>query len=310
MTPTDTPTSLPCIAVGADAGGTKLALAFHDGQKTWYDQQPSVNLRTDTADGFAARLTDTIHASLDKTEMSRDMTVCVGAAGAGTDTVAAACRKALAEALDIPTNQIVVTSDARVALEAAFPAESGILIIAGTGSGCYGLDENGRLLRAGGWGPGLEDPGSGSDLGRAAVKHLLARLESGSADRFSTMIAEALGLDQPTIPRVLDLYYGQGFHPASLAPAILDGFEAGDPAALELIGEQCDALARQCARLISSMDRTPLPRIAVTGGLAARDSYIDALSSALKRHYPSVSAARIGRPPVDGALSWALRLKN
>lgn len=309
-----------CKAIGADAGGTKLSLALSDGQRVWRDRRGSVNLRTETPSGFAARLAQQIRQALGEIPLSKDAGICVGAAGAGTDAIAMASRLSLAEELNLPPDRIVVTSDARIALEAAFGGQNGILIIAGTGSGCYGLDSDGRFLRAGGWGPGLEDPGSGSDLGRAAVKHLLSEMEADKAGEFSIAIARAMlpsavaqaassssapPMGSGAIPVILDTYYGPDFRPGSLAPLVLDLFEANNTVAVELVDAQCRALARQCARLADKMTEPPLERIAVTGGLANRAPYVQALSEALQTHFPQAHAQRMHGEPVDGALSWA-----
>lgn len=295
-----------CVAIGADAGGTKIAIAWSDGTNTHSFEAPSMNLRTSTPDAFGEYVADQILLALDGTMFSDDAHLCVGAAGAGTPAIAEACREALARHLSLPLDRVRVVADAQIALEAGFPEGKGILIIAGTGSGCYALGADDALIRAGGWGPGLEDPGSGSELGRSAVKHLLACLESGELDVLSRRVAETMGMQRPSISGVLDTYYRPDYHASSLAPAILDLFEAGDTAAIELIENQCAALARQCQRLMRVISKdAPIP-MAVAGGLANRPSYIRALSRAVTAVIPDAHVERLKRPPVEGALSWAL----
>ena len=299
-----------CIAIGADAGGTKLALAFSTGSEVRYHKAPSVNLRADTPQRFASILAREIVGYLQDVPLASRVALCIGASGAGTKSVAEACRMELASLLNIAADQVVVTSDARIALEAAFPGSRGMLVIAGTGSGCYALDGNGELIRAGGWGPGLEDPGSGGELGRSAIKHLLSELEGREMDAFSRHISAAMGIKRHSIPAVLDTYYGQSFHAASLAPAVLNRFEAEDPVAIDIVRRQCASLARQCARLAAKLNDPDLKQIAVAGGLANRDSYIQALSGAIRQVLPDLQVTRIERAPVEGALSWALSMTN
>ena len=69
----------------------------------------------------------------------------------------------------IPARRYLLTSDAAIALAAAVRDAPGIIVIAGTGSIAFARDDQGKLLRAGGWGIPFDDRGSGYDLGRKAV---------------------------------------------------------------------------------------------------------------------------------------------
>ncbi len=294
-----------CKAIGIDAGGTRLSLAWSDGEHTTIQQAPSVNLRKSSPAAFAQRIAEDIGAVLGDVDLHDDVQLCVGAAGAGTDSIASDCQQALASALDLAPEQIIVTSDARIALRAAFGEDEGILVIAGTGSGCYGLDAEGKLVRAGGWGPGLEDPGSGSELGRAAIKHVLSELEGQTLGSFSRVIAAQMGIHRPSIADVLDTYYRPGFNAAALAPAILDLFDEDDEVASTLIHRQCTSLAIQVARLSENLAHKQR-RIAVWGGLTNRASYVQALKAAIHERVSETQVFRLTNPPVNGALSWAL----
>ncbi len=299
-----------CKAIGADAGGTKLALAFTDGIRTWRARYPSVNLRTASPGHFAQQVGEHIMQAVAPMPLDQDVRLCIGAAGAGTKAVAAASAEALSSFLRIPVKQIRVTSDARIALESAFPSNPGILVIAGTGSGCYGLDERGSLLRAGGWGPGLGDPGSGTELGRAAVRRLLMDLERNDTGAFSMGIAVAMGMETPTIARVLDTYYDAEFRPSTLAPIVMDLLEAGNEAATALVEAACHELAAQCARLATYLPEGHGTRAVLAGGLSQRDSYLAAFSAALSACMPGVTVESMMSAPVEGALSYAMAMRE
>ena len=74
--------------------------------------------------------------------------------------------KILAEILQ---GEIDVVGDGPIALESAFGAGPGIIVIAGTGSIAYGRDANGTTARVGGWGFAVSDEGSAHWIGRAAI---------------------------------------------------------------------------------------------------------------------------------------------
>lgn len=299
------PDILPCIALGADAGGSKVRLRWTDGMQTVEREMPSINLRRVSPAEAADVLAQAVLHALAGRPLAPDAVCCFGAAGAGTESVVDALRAGLTHRLGLPGSRILVTSDARIAHRAAFGTRPGILIIAGTGSGCYAVGPDERLIRAGGWGPGLGDPGSGTALGQAATKALLTALESGHLTPFSRDVADSMGVSEPTVSRVLDAFYDPGFHAARLAPTVLDAVESGDDDARCLVEEQVEALARQTARLTASLKERP-DGIALVGGLMERESYVVQLRSALGALLPDLPVARSTQAPEEGALEWAV----
>ena len=293
-----------CLAIGADAGGSKLSVQAGTSEGVQRTEWPSINLRTASIDEVARVLAERIRSSIPAEASRTNAVCCIGAAGAGTDEVASALRAHLAAHLDMEESRVLVTSDAMIAIRAAFDEAPGIIVIAGTGSGCYARSRDGKLVRAGGWGPGLEDPGSGNELGRSAVKELLSDLEGSTLSAFSQSIADHLGLGRPAIPDVLDTFYHPDFSAASLAPVILDRMEEGDPVAEGLVMRQCRTLALQCKRLADSQPDAAR-RIALAGGLTNRDSYLTILTRSIKESLPAAAVGKSVRPPVEGAWSWA-----
>ena len=99
---------------------------------------------------------------------------CIGIAGAGREVVATAVKKMVAE---VVAAKIEVVGDMPIALQAAFGAGPGVVVIAGTGSFAYGRDAQGRIARAGGWGFAISDEGSAHWIGRVAVSNLLRAID-------------------------------------------------------------------------------------------------------------------------------------
>ncbi len=95
---------------------------------------------------------------------------CVGGSGAARPELAAIVRGILAEILPTP---IDVLGDIQIALEAAFDAGPGVIVVGGTGSIAYGRNRQGKTARAGGWGFAIGDEGSAHWIGRAAVSAVL-----------------------------------------------------------------------------------------------------------------------------------------
>ena len=102
----------------------------------------------------------------------------IGVAGAGDERVAAQLRASLSRSF--PGVRIALSHDARIALRAALPEGDGLVLIAGTGSIAY-AEIGEATFSAGGYGYLLGDKGSGYAIGAAALRHLLAEMEIGSA---------------------------------------------------------------------------------------------------------------------------------
>jgi glucosamine kinase len=79
---------------------------------------------------------------------------CVGTAGESIPLVADWLRHAIASRV---SGELILLGDVEIALDAAFPKESGVLVLAGTGSNVAGRMGAGPLMTAGGWGPALSD---------------------------------------------------------------------------------------------------------------------------------------------------------
>lgn len=108
-----------------------------------------------------------------------DLRVCVGSAGLSNPEQKKMILDCARET-GIPESAIVITGDQDIALEGAFSGGDGILIIAGTGSICYGQYQ-GRRYRCGGYGHLLDDEGSGYAIGRDILREVI-RIHDGRAE--------------------------------------------------------------------------------------------------------------------------------
>ncbi len=221
----------------------------------------------------------------------------VGAAGAWLAPEGAA---ELASRLAAATGaRTVVASDVVTAHVGALAGEAGVLLIAGTGAAALGIDQEGARL-VDGWGPELGDLGSGSWLGREALRAVLRQADGlGPATTLSDAVAGPVGtvsdvqgwLAQPgPLPRRL----------ATLAPLVLDAAEGGDAVAgsiaLEAVRLLTDTAVAASAQTVD---------VVLHGGLTGHAWFRDALASSLhtagRRVVPAQGDA------LDGALLLARR---
>nr|WP_082942972.1 N-acetylmuramic acid 6-phosphate etherase [Mycobacterium sp. 852002-40037_SCH5390672] len=180
--------------------------------------------------------------------------VIVGAAGALAAPDAA---RALADALlaSLRTKRVAVTSDAVTAHAGALGGEPGVVLIAGTGVAALGIDANGTLRTADGWGPWLGDEGGGAWIGAAGVRAAL-RAHDGRGPSTTLLDAARARFGAPeTWPAQLTGAAAL----ASFAPDVLAAKD--DVAALAIVSAAAEALA---ATARAAADGP----VAMVGGLA------------------------------------------
>ncbi|UGS28168.1 hypothetical protein K8F61_08425 [Microbacterium resistens] len=202
----------------------------------------------------------------------------IGAAGAWASPEGA---QALSEAVHARTGAEVATaSDVVTAHAGALAGSPGVLLIAGTGAVALGLNaRDARLID--GWGPELGDLGSGSWLGREAVRAVL-RERDGLGPRTALTPALHAHIAETSDGRELTpIAWLAGPIPvarrlATAAPLVLDLADAGDPAALAIRDEGVRLLVETA---VAAADGARA--VALHGGLTDHAGYRSSLVAAL-----------------------------
>jgi glucosamine kinase len=242
---------------------------------------------------------------------------CIGAAGAGREDIAATVRKI---AVEIIPGEIEVVGDMQIALEAAFGAGPGVIVIAGTGSIAYGRDAQGRTARAGGWGFAISDEGSAHWIGRAAVSAALRSIDEEVVDHPEIGHPEK---DQKESPLLRNLKSAWKLNTlaefvntansapdfAALFPTIVTTAEAGDEVAQSILTQAGRELARLAALVVRNLfvteTKTEIP-LAMVGGVFRHSAQVrDTFCEELRRNDPRVKVNPQVVEPVAGALQMA-----
>ena len=307
--------NMPCF-LGIDGGGTRTAAWLADGEGKLLaraESGPSNPLKV----GFRAAEREILKAfrtCLREAGFPRAATrasrppvlraVCAGVSGVGRNTVH---RPLLAwMRRHIPARHYMLTSDAAIALAAAVRNAPGIIVNAGTGSFAFARDDQGALLRAGGWGVPFDDRGSGYDLGRKAVAAALEAFDGRGPD---TILMDRIcrHLDLRDIAEIISRQLEQQ-QVAALFPLVMEAAGEGDLVARHL----CDDAARDLANLaVALLKRGGWTRhstpVVTTGGVFQSSHLIRrTFARHLRRFAPQARAELLQRPPVEGAL-WLAR---
>ncbi len=291
---------MSALVVGVDSGGTKTAAIVEGPGVRRRVVGPGAQVVRDGVDGSADTVAEVVRAALDGLDAPLGA-VAVGIAGAGR----ADDRAALADALTSRLGDVAVRvyHDAEVAYHGAWGHESGVVLLVGTGSLVLARDHDGQMHRTGGWGAAVGDDGSGTALGRAALRALLATLDGGPPSAFPELAAEQLGLR--TSEDVLRAIYTDARPLASFAALALAAAQAGDWTAETILRTEVNALAKQVGWLATRTDGHVDRRLRYLGGLSNEDVYVAALAEALGRHLPGWTVEACPAEPAEGALALA-----
>jgi len=224
--------------------------------------------------------------------------ICIGTAGISNPEVALFLEKQLR--INGYHGQFTVTGDQETALYGAHKAMSGIILIAGTGSICFGVNDQGERHRAGGFGHLIDDEGSGYSIGRDLLS-VLVQAEDG---RISDSIIPVLvykRLQMSSVKEVIGYVYNKQTTKkdiAKLAPILNFACECGDQQALA-IADSCGE--QLCKLLVPVIERLGMQNasIAIAGSVLQKSEYVRAaLELQLEEKYPQ---AKLILPLADAA---------
>jgi N-acetylglucosamine kinase-like BadF-type ATPase len=135
----------------------------------------------------AAAIGDSIDRACETAQLRRTDLIAaeIGLAGARRRELNARMREAL---LGLGIGEVVVVGDADIALYGATEGEPGLIVIAGTGSICCGINARRKTICSGGWGPIAGDEGAGAWIARRALR-AVARASDGRGP--TTSLTEA-----------------------------------------------------------------------------------------------------------------------
>jgi N-acetylglucosamine kinase-like BadF-type ATPase len=243
--------------VGVDGGGTKTEAVILDSQNQVLGQGiagPSNPLRIGIANAAAA-----VREAIDKAcaagHVRREDIVAaqVGLAGARRLELSMRMREALS---NLGIADIQVCGDADIALYGATAnGGPGVVVIAGTGSVCCGVNARGRRVWAGGWGPIAGDEGGGAWIARRAIR-AVAHASDGRGPKTSLMSAACNYFHVTTPDDLSTAIYAPTITNERLAgfgKHVVDAAKAKDAVAREILNEGARELGLMIAAVIRNL---------------------------------------------------------
>lgn len=191
------------LFLGVDGGGTKThaVLLDHTGQfigEGFAGASNPLRVGIDTAVGNILRAAEAACDQANRT-LEDIISITGGLAGVRREDIRRTVRRQIGQEFRIKTVEVV--TDAEIALYGVNSSKIGLVVIAGTGSICLGINDRSEKAMAGGWGPLAGDEGGGAGIARRALQAIAkasdgrgcaTKLSEYASDYFRTSTAEDL----------------------------------------------------------------------------------------------------------------------
>ncbi|WP_052045308.1 N-acetylglucosamine kinase [Caloranaerobacter azorensis] len=295
--------------IGIDGGGTKTLgyIGDTDGNILGVFSSGAANYFSIGIDRVKANLEHVIQSLCKKVQIDKkDLTlISLGLAGVDREQDRKIIMKIISQ---IGINcKIILNNDAKTALVGAHGQEKGIILISGTGSICYGIDSNGRIKRAGGWGHIIDDEGSAYDI---AIKGLKSVIKAFDGRGQKTLLKEKIlkYLHLYSVEELIQFIYSKETtkdHIAKIAPIVMQSSVEGDNVSKHIMNEAIQSLIDMVIVVINDLDfNGERVELALTGGVfnnseIIKQQFIDKITAQLQN-------LNLHRPLFDGAVGSML----
>lgn len=253
---------------GMDGGGTHTRVELRDmeNQLIRRGEFGPFNINSIGEDGFQSLIREVLCWCGDMSTCAR---LCIGGAGVSNPRVKQIMEEELSRAGFRGAWKLC--GDQEIALRGAVDG-AGVVVIAGTGSICFGKNAAGETARSGGYGHLIDDGGSGYALGRDVISCAVRALDGRvTNDRLLRAVCDRLGGGSE---QIVPFVYGRETDKAAIAQfsaIALEQAEQGNPEAKHILDQGAEELFQM---VFAVQQRLGLGscRIALLGGLLEQDN--------------------------------------
>lgn len=296
--------------VGWDGGGTKTTMKVLDlcGNTVLSEIAGSLNYNSNPKEEIRNTMITLITKLRNLSEDLSDCKgICICAAGISNNEAVSFLTSNL-EQSGIQC-KITIVGDHEAALYGAFGKPEGIILISGTGSICFGMNQSEKKARTGGFGHLIDDEGSGYAIGRDILSTAVQIYDKRVTDSILLeLVYEALGVH--TVEEIIHYAYQANWNKAciaSLSPLLLKALQLDDSYA-RAIGEKASKelvkLVYPVAKILAMEDG----KIALLGGILTH--YEPIRTMVVKRLAVELPTLTITKPMYDSATGAAIIARN
>ena len=293
----------PGFVCGVDGGGTKTTAICRtlQGEEIARRVFGPFNLNSIGLQSFEDTLNELV-SFLEETGNCRAL--CIGAAGITNDRVAE-CAEPILGKTGIPFR---LMGDYEIAHTGALDGKEGMILIAGTGSVCYGKNRDGNTAMAGGWGHLIGDAGSGYGIGRDALSAVARMYDGyGKPTILRDLVSQELILN--TAEKIVSYVYSNDKSAvAAISPLVDKAYAMGDTVATQIIRNNAASLVQLVSTVASRLCLKSCD-VALLGGLMEHETALrKEFEKLMAENDPGLRCVSPLRSAAEGAVLEALAL--
>jgi len=304
--------------LGVDAGGTKTTARIADSKGNTISEaiSGSGSFTSVGVKKAAGNLNKAIFDAMELAGINREIrfgSSCFGFAGFNVPDDSRHYQKiAHNETLKgyLNLKKSLIFNDTRIGLEAGSGAANKLIIIAGTGSNCFGINESGDQVGSTGWDYLLADEGSGYS---ASVKALRAVMKAYDGRGEKTLLSAAI-LNELGLKKEVDIIgwaYGEVFSKeriGSIARLVCRSAYDGDIISREILSGEAEDAVLSVTTVASKLGLEGKEfDIVFVGGLFKCEKYFrDLVMDSLENRFNKINFKPLVANPVEGAVKLAI----
>lgn len=301
------------LYLGVDGGGThtRALLADAGGGVLGAGRAGSTNRNHCTRDEVRSNLRSALLEALGGRRADQTLTIYLGMCGVSTDRDRRDIVSVVREISEIgAAPNVFVENDARIGLTGGLSGRPGIVLIAGTGSACLGVNRLGHAWWCGGWGALADDAGSAPWIGLRALQAAV-RCEDGRTPPtvLRDIVFDFLQLSDPR--ELIDRVHNRNLTRQELgllAPRVIGAYQEGDMIAARILSDATAELSQLVATTACRLFDSSACELILVGGLALSGApFQTMLVSRIRHDAPEVRVREPELAPVQGAVLEAMR---
>ncbi|WP_313131069.1 BadF/BadG/BcrA/BcrD ATPase family protein [Anaerocolumna sp.] len=296
--------------IGMDGGGTKTKVLIADRSQNILEELTAgaINYNGARKEEVDQNIQGIFHILEEKGYKKNNCRgICIGTAGISNPLVTEYMKENISHFGYTCPAEIV--GDHETALTGALLQTEGVIVIAGTGSICYGKDQCGNTYRTGGFGYLIDDEGSGYAIGRDILSAVVRAYDKRAEDTVLTkLVYEYLHIQ--SIEELIRYVYNPKHSKkeiAKLSILIDEAYRLQDIAALPIMNKCINGLIDLTRPVLSHMKENCT--VAAAGSVLLNNQNIfEKFTAGMKMEFPKVSIIKPKKDAAYGAVILAAKL--
>jgi len=305
--------------LGVDGGGTKTIVQVADlsGEVIAESESGSSNYKSVGTKIAKENINKAISKAIDMLDNLKKFTfksACFGLSGNDSCEDRNIYHKIIFESKIkdyLSSAKTIICNDTRIGLAAGSNSKNGIMIICGTGSNCFGINEEGKEAKVGGWDYMLGDEGSGYAIGIKALRALMKAYDGrGESTLLSKTILEDLNIKN--ISELIKWAYSDSFSKdkiAAIAKTVCRTAKIGDRISIKILEEEAMEAVNSVTGVVNKLNLADKKfDLVFVGNVFKCEKYFKSvLMKKLKSKLTKINFMPLTKKPVEGAIKLALR---